>query len=110
MGYSKPQSQGDYAIAQHFLTNLLQMLATSPYFFMQQPEMINTGRIDGQESIGLLADSGIRIKLPWGAPHEEERAKRLAEGFAYVGALPKTVEGVARYRPGVNLECRWIRG
>ena len=54
--------------------------------------------------IGLLADSGIRIKLPWGAPHEEERAKRLAEGFAYVEVLPKmSLEGVARVLAGLNL-------
>ena len=56
-----------------------------------------------RELIGLLADSGIRIKLPWGAPHEEERAKRLAEGFAYVEVLPKmSLEGVARVLAGAK--------
>lgn len=53
--------------------------------------------------ISLLADSGIRIKLPWGAPHEEERAKRLAEGFDYVDVLPKmSLEGVARVLAGAK--------
>ena len=43
--------------------------------------MINTGRKRaGKELLDLLADSAVRIKLPWGAPHEEARAKRLAEG------------------------------
>ncbi len=44
LGYSKPQTQGDYAIAQHFLTNLPTDAANMPYFFMQRPVMINTGR------------------------------------------------------------------
>ena len=51
----------------------------------------------------MLADSGIRIKLPWGAPHEEARAKRLAEGFDYVDVLPKmSLEGVARVLAGAK--------
>ena len=85
LGYSKPQTQGDYAIAQHFLTNLPTDAGEYAVFLHA------TTRDDKhwpeehwRELIGLLADSGIRIKLPWGAPHEEERAKRLAEGFAYV--------------------------
>ena len=53
--------------------------------------------------IGLLADSGISIKLPWGAPHEEARAKRLSEGFAHVEVLPRmTLEGVARVLAGAK--------
>ena len=61
------------------------MLANMLYFSTRQPVM------------------GIRIKLPWGAPHEEARAKRLAEGFAYVDVLPKmSLEGVARVLAGAK--------
>ena len=50
-----------------------------------------------QELLDLLADSGVRIKLPWGAPHEEARAKRLAEGREYVEVLPRmSLEQVAQ--------------
>ena len=42
-----------------------------------------------RELIGLLQESGLRIKLPWGAPHEEARAQRLAQGFDYVDVLPR---------------------
>ncbi|MEN1494562.1 glycosyltransferase family 9 protein, partial [Pseudomonas aeruginosa] len=42
-------------------------------------------------------------RLAGGAPHEEERAKRLAEGFAYVEVLPKmSLEGVARVLAGAK--------
>ena len=93
LGYSKPQTQGDYAIAQHFLTNLPTDAGEYAVFL----------HATTRELIGLLADSGIRIKLPWGAPHEEERAKRLAEGFAYVEVLPKmSLEGVARVLAGAK--------
>ena len=104
LGSSKPQTQGDYAIAQHFLTNLPTDAGEYAVFLHA------TTRDDKhwpeehwRELIGLLADSGIRIKLPWGAPHEEERAKRLAEGFAYVEVLPKmSLEGVARVLAGAK--------
>jgi len=56
-----------------------------------------------RELIGLLAASGIRIKLPWGAPHEEARAKRLAEGFDYVEVLPRmSLENVAKVLAGAK--------
>jgi heptosyltransferase-1 len=80
LGYAKPQTQGDYAIARHFLQH---EAAAAPYLVFLHA----TTRDDKhwpeshwQELIALLADSGVRIKLPWGAPHEEARAKRLAEG------------------------------
>ncbi|WP_275586864.1 glycosyltransferase family 9 protein, partial [Serratia marcescens] len=50
-----------------------------------------------QELLDLLADSAVRIKLPWGAPHEEARAKRLAEGRKNVDVLPRmSLEQVAQ--------------
>ena len=105
LGYSKPQTQGDYAIAQHFLTNLPTDAGEYAVFLHATTrEDKHWPEEHWRELIGLLADSGIRIKLPWGAPHEEERAKRLAEGFAYVEVLPKmSLEGVARVLAGACL-------
>ena len=49
----------------------------------------------------MLGNAGLRIKLPWGAPHEEARAKRLAEGFDYVDVLPRMkLDGVAQELAG----------
>jgi len=49
----------------------------------------------------LLQGSGLKIKLPWGAEHEHQRAQRLAAGFDYVEVLPKlTLEQVARTLAG----------
>jgi lipopolysaccharide heptosyltransferase I len=98
LGYAKPDAQGDYAIAQRFL--LEGKDAQKPYFIFLHA----TTRDDKHwpEShwkalIQLLADQDIEIRLPWGAPHEEARAKRLAEGSANVTVLPRmSLENVAR--------------
>ena len=104
LGYAKPETQGDYAIAQHFLRDLVP--ETSPYCVFLHA----TTRDDKHwpEShwralIGLLGESSLRIKLPWGAPHEEARAKRLAEGFDYVEVLPRlSLEAVAHELAGAK--------
>lgn len=104
LGYTKPQSQGDYAIAQHFLSNLnadagqyAVILHATTRDEKHWPEA------NWRELIDLLSESGIRIKLPWGAPHEEARAKRLAEGFDYVDVLPRmNLEDVARVLAGAK--------
>lgn len=50
-----------------------------------------------------MADSGLKIKLPWGSPHEHERALRLAEGSEHVEVLPKlTLEDVAHVLTGAK--------
>lgn len=104
LGYSKPETRGDYAIAQHFLNNLNDNTEQYAIFLHA------TTRDDKhwpetrwRDLIALLGASGIRIRLPWGAPHEEARAKRLAEGFDYVEVLPKmSLEGVARELAGAK--------
>ncbi|VFP88691.1 lipopolysaccharide heptosyltransferase RfaC [Candidatus Erwinia haradaeae] len=42
-----------------------------------------------RELITSIHNNGLHIKLPWGADHERQRAKRLAQGFNYVEILPK---------------------
>lgn len=104
LGYAKPEAQGDYAIAQHFLHDLTP--GNAPYCVFLHA----TTRDDKhwpeshwRELIGLLGESGLRIKLPWGAPHEEARAKRLAEGFNYVEVLPRlSLEAVAHELAGAK--------
>lgn len=102
LGYAKPQTQGDYAIARHFQTQT----AAEPYVVFLHA----TTRDDKhwpethwRELIGLLKESGLKVKLPWGAPHEEARAKRLAEGFDYVEVLPRlSLEAIAHVLAGAN--------
>ncbi|WP_260861961.1 lipopolysaccharide heptosyltransferase RfaC [Citrobacter sp. Marseille-Q6884] len=104
LGYTKPQSQGDYAIAQHFLTDLSANSGQYAVFLHATTrEDKHWPEANWRELIGLLNNAGIRIKLPWGAPHEEARAKRLAEGFSYVDVLPRmTLEEVARVLAGAK--------
>lgn len=90
IGYTKPQAQGNYAIANHFLSQVSNKGEEYAVFLHA------TTRDDKhwpearwRELIALMASGGLRIKLPWGAPHEEARAKRLSEGFDYVEVLPK---------------------
>ena len=104
LGYAKPQSQGDYAIAQHFVNEC--NADTGQYaVFLHATTRDNKHwpEANWRELIELLNNTGIRIKLPWGAPHEEERAKRLAEGFPYVDVLPRmSLEDVARILAGAK--------
>ena len=98
LGYARPQTQGDYAIARHFIRP--DSPVAEPYLVFLHA----TTRDDKhwpearwQELLDLLAGSAIRIKLPWGAPHEEARAKRLAEGRDNVDVLPRmSLEQVAQ--------------
>lgn len=98
LGYPKPETQGDYAIAQHFVAT--DAPSCTPYLVFLHA----TTRDDKhwpeshwKKLIQLLSDKNIEIRLPWGASHEEARAKRLAEGFNNVTVLPRmTLEGVAR--------------
>lgn len=104
LGYAKPETQGDYAIAQHFLRDAT--AAPQPYCVFLHATTRDDKHWPEQhwrELIGLLAGSGLRIKLPWGAPHEEARAKRLAEGFDYVEVLPRlSLEQVAHVLAGAT--------
>ncbi|KKY84329.1 ADP-heptose--LPS heptosyltransferase [Enterobacter cloacae] len=104
LGYSKPRAQGDYAIAQHFLNHLNADAGQYAVFLHATTrDDKHWPEANWRELIGLLAASGIRIKLPWGAPHEEARAKRLADGFEYVEVLPRmSLEEVARVLAGAK--------
>ncbi|EEG87054.1 lipopolysaccharide heptosyltransferase I [Proteus penneri ATCC 35198] len=90
LNYPIPQSQGDYGIAQHFLS--LPAFDERPYLVFLHAttrDEKHWPESHWRELIALLADSGIRIKLPWGAEHEHQRAIRLAADFDYVDVLPK---------------------
>jgi heptosyltransferase-1 len=90
LGYDKPGSYGDYAIAARFLSQppvdagqYLVFLHATTRDDKHWPEQ------NWRELIALTADCGLKIKLPWGAEHEHQRALRLAEGFPHVEVLPK---------------------
>ncbi|CAM7437323.1 MULTISPECIES: lipopolysaccharide heptosyltransferase RfaC [Citrobacter] len=104
LNYSKPSSQGDYAIARHFLTS--EQDTAQPYAVFLHATTRDDKHwpeANWRALIGLLADNDISIKLPWGAPHEEARARRLAEGFAHVEVLPRmSLEEVARVLAGAK--------
>ena len=104
LGYAKPQSQGDYAIAQHFVNECNADTGQYAVFLHATTrDDKHWPEANWRELIELLNNTGIRIKLPWGAPHEEERAKRLAEGFPYVDVLPRmSLEEVARILAGAK--------
>lgn len=104
LGYAKPQSTGDYAIAARFLSQppadarqYLVFLHATTRDEKHWPEA------NWRELIALIAPSGIKIKLPWGAEHERQRALRLAEGFEHVEVLPKlSLQQVAEVLAGAK--------
>lgn len=104
LGYEKPETQGDYAIAARFLANppvdanrYLVFLHATTRADKHWPES------HWRELIGLFSNQDIVIKLPWGAEHEHQRACRLAEGFEHVVVLPKmSLEQVASVLAGAK--------
>ena len=104
LGYDKPPSQGDYAIAGHFLKPLSQH--ESPYLvFLHATTRDNKHWPEAhwRELIERVRPAGLRVKLPWGAEHEHQRALRLAEGFEHVEVLPKlSLEAVAQQLAGAD--------
>ncbi len=104
LGYEKPQTQGDYAIASHFLAH--PPADTGRYLvFLHATTRDNKHWPEShwRELIALIEPTGLRIKLPWGAEHEHQRAQRLAAGFSHVEVLPKlTLEQVAQTLAGAK--------
>lgn len=104
LGYKKPESQGDYAIASHFSPPLNDSEASYAVFLHATTrDDKHWPEAQWRELLGLLANSGLSVKLPWGAPHEEARAKRVAKGYDFVEVLPRlTLEEVARVLAGAK--------
>lgn len=103
LGYDKPQTQGDYAIARHFPNSSSLKAPYAVFLHATTRDDKHWPESHWRELIGLLANSGLRIKLPWGAPHEEARAKRLAEGYDFVDVLPRmSLENVAQVLAGAK--------
>lgn len=104
LAYAQPQTLGDYAIAQRFITSA--DTSDTPYLvFLHATTRDDKHWTEShwRELIALLADSGLRIKLPWGAPHEEARARRLAAGYDFVEVLPRmTLEQIASVLAGAK--------
>lgn len=104
LGYALPATTGDYAIAQHF-TQALPADANQYLVFLHATTRDNKHWPEDhwRELMRLMQPSGLKIKLPWGAEHEHQRALRLAEGFDFVEVLPKlTLEQVARTLAGAR--------
>ncbi|ELQ6021528.1 lipopolysaccharide heptosyltransferase RfaC [Cronobacter turicensis] len=104
LGYAKPAAQGDYAIAQHFVRQPADDTGRYVVFLHATTrDEKHWPEAHWRELIALLGPSGLQIRLPWGAPHEEARAKRLADGFDYVQVLPRlTLEQVAHQLAGAQ--------
>lgn len=102
--YAKPDAQGDYAIAQHFVVT--DDGKATPYLvFLHATTRDNKHWPEShwRELIALQAGRGLKIKLLWGTPHEKARAERLAEGHAYAEVLPRMdLEKVAHVLAGAR--------
>ncbi|QUG77675.1 lipopolysaccharide heptosyltransferase RfaC [Erwinia sp. E602] len=104
LGYPLPATPGDYAIARHF-TAELSADAGQYLVFLHATTRDNKHWPEShwRDLIALVQPTGLRIRLPWGAPHEEQRALRLADGFDHVEVLPKlTLEQVALQLAGAR--------
>jgi len=92
LGYPLPATKGDYAIASHFREALSQLADHTPYLvFLHATTRAEKHwpETHWRELIQLMANKGLKIKLPWGSELEHQRAVRLAENFPFVEVLPK---------------------
>ncbi len=90
LGYNKPHTAGDYAIAQRFLKRLpldagryLVFLHSSARAEKHWPET------HWRQLLIHVQSTGLNVKLPWGTEEEHQRALRLATGFTHVEVLPR---------------------
>lgn len=91
LGYPLPTQRGDYAIADHF-TRQRAPDAEQYMVFLHATtrDEKHWPEAHWRELIAWVGSHTTqRIKLPWGAEHERQRALRLAAGFAHVEVLPK---------------------
>ncbi|WP_127959198.1 lipopolysaccharide heptosyltransferase RfaC [Serratia microhaemolytica] len=104
LGYVKPASQGDYAIAAHFTAPSEQ--AQIPYLVLLHAttrDEKHWPEAHWRALIAQIAATGLKIKLPWGAEHERQRALRLADGFSHVDVLAKlSLQQVAEVLAGAK--------
>lgn len=104
LDYPLPAQIGDYAIADRFL-------ARPPADIGQYAVFLHATTRDNKhwpeqywrDLIKLIEPTGIKIKLPWGTVHEQQRAQRIAKGFAQVEVLPKlSLEEIATILVGTK--------
>lgn len=104
LGYQKPQNRGDYGIAAYFLSHCPADLP--PYLVFLHATTRDEKHWPEQnwrQLIQLVTPLGLKIKLPWGTAHEQQRALRLAEGFSHVEVLPKlSLQQVAEVLAGAK--------
>ncbi len=89
LDYKKPDSKGDYGIDRR------RFCSATP----ESPNVVflhGTTRDDKhypeeywRELAEKLTAQGYRIRLPWGAEHERDRARRIAKGINRVEVLPR---------------------
>jgi len=105
LGYEKPATRGDYAIARHF-THDLPADAGRYMVFLHATTRDNKHWPEQhwRELIKKVTERGYCIKLPWGTEAEYQRAIRLAEGHPQVTVLPRlTLAEVARELAGAKI-------
>ncbi|WP_294911985.1 lipopolysaccharide heptosyltransferase RfaC [Tatumella sp. UBA2305] len=105
LGYEKPATRGDYAIAGHF-THDLPADAGRYMVFLHATTRDNKHWPEQhwRELIQKVTERDYCIKLPWGTEAEYQRAVRLAEGHPQVTVLPRlTLAEVARELAGAKI-------
>lgn len=95
LGYDRPTTLGDYAIAKHFTAPPLE----SPYLVAVHSTTRADKHWDEKQwhrLFAILQPYGMPILLPWGNDAEKARAERLAEQAPHLRVLPRmTLSGLA---------------
>lgn len=93
LDYPMPDTQPDYSLTPEAISpdNYLVFLPNTTWNTKHYPEKY------WHELIKLATDKGLSIQIPWGSPHEKDRAERLAKDNNAVTVLPRlSITAVAK--------------
>src|SRR5690606_4858365 len=94
--YDKPEGRGEYNIDRTRRSCSAQETPNLVFLHATAREDKLYPEAQWRDLAARLVADGYRIRLPWGAEHERERAQRIAEGIAGVEVLPRlNLHGVA---------------
>jgi len=102
LGYSLPTGadgqplKGDYGIDPHRFYGSSQESPNVVFLHATTRDDKHYPELYWKALAETLTKAGYRVRLPWGAEHERERAKRIARGINGVEVLPRlNLQGVA---------------
>ena len=89
LDYTKPDTKADYGIDRRRFCSATPESPNIVFLHSTTRDDKHYPEIYWRQLAQKLTADGYRVRLPWGADHERDRAYRIAEGIAGVEVLPR---------------------